>query len=88
MNNRPLPELWIPMTPSLKIKGVTLIDYDGSEDDLSLGKPNDKAEEIAKLPNKPEPLLLKLNPQVLKRLHLPLSENQLMKGSKIKSTHY
>ena len=35
-----------------RLKALHFIDYDGSEDDLSLGKPNDKAEEIAKLLNK------------------------------------
>ena len=35
-----------------RLKALHFVEYDGSEDDLSLGTPNEKAEEIAKLLNK------------------------------------
>ena len=40
------------LTLLARLKALHFIDYDGSEDDLSLGTPNNKAEEIAKLLNK------------------------------------
>ena len=45
-----------------RLKALHFIDYDGSEDDLSLGKPNDKAEEIAKLLNKTRAAAALANP--------------------------
>ena len=45
-----------------RLKALHFVDYDGSEDDLSLGTPNDKAEEIAKLLNKTRAAVAQVEP--------------------------
>ena len=45
-----------------KLKALHFVDYDGSEDDLSLGTPNEKSEEIAKLLNKTRAAVAQVEP--------------------------
>ena len=45
-----------------QLKALHFIDYDGSMDDLSLGTPNEKAEEIAKLLNKTRAAVAQVEP--------------------------
>ncbi|MEL0214110.1 MAG: hypothetical protein VXA41_06855, partial [Euryarchaeota archaeon] len=45
-----------------QLKALHFVDYDGSMDDLSLGTPNEKAEEIAKLLNKTRAAVAQVEP--------------------------
>ena len=45
-----------------RLKALHFVEYDGSEVDLSLGTPNDKAEEIAKLLNKTRAAVAQVEP--------------------------
>ena len=45
-----------------RLKALHFVEYDGSEDDLSLGTPDEKAEEIAKLLNKTRAAVAQVEP--------------------------